>query len=89
MLPRAEAAPALPGRIDGLDGARTWCGHGVFNHNLVKIAALTDPRQPVRPMVRLGVAWPIRFCMTLACSPVLTMNEATACRVAPQPLGST
>ena len=29
-------------RIDGLDGARTWCGHGVFNHNLVKIAALTD-----------------------------------------------
>jgi IS5 family transposase len=28
-------------RIDGLQGARTWCGHGVFNHNLVKIAALT------------------------------------------------
>jgi IS5 family transposase len=27
-------------QIDGLDGARTWCGHGVFNHNLVKIAAL-------------------------------------------------
>jgi IS5 family transposase len=31
-------------RIDGLAGARTWCGHGVFNHNLVKIAALTSPR---------------------------------------------
>jgi transposase, IS5 family len=30
-------------RIDSLDGARTWCGHGVFNHNLVKIAALTNP----------------------------------------------
>jgi IS5 family transposase len=29
-------------RIDGLDGARTWCGHGVFNHNLIKIAALID-----------------------------------------------
>ncbi len=29
-------------RIDGLTGARTWCGHGVFNHNLVKIAALTS-----------------------------------------------
>jgi IS5 family transposase len=29
-------------RIDGIDGARTWCGHGVFNHNLVKIAALMD-----------------------------------------------
>jgi hypothetical protein len=21
---------------------RTWCGHGVFTHNLVKIAALTN-----------------------------------------------
>jgi IS5 family transposase len=21
-----------------MDGARTWCGHGVFAHNLVKIA---------------------------------------------------
>jgi len=28
--------------IDGLEGARTWCGHGVFNHNLVKIAALVE-----------------------------------------------
>jgi transposase, IS5 family len=28
-------------RQDGIDGARTWCGHGVFAHNLVKIAALT------------------------------------------------
>jgi len=27
-------------RIDGIEGARTWCGHGVFNHNLVKIAVL-------------------------------------------------
>lgn len=27
-------------RIDGLQGARTGCGHGVFNHNLVKIAGL-------------------------------------------------
>lgn len=29
-------------RIDGLNGTRTWCGHGVFNHNLVKIAALLN-----------------------------------------------
>jgi transposase, IS5 family len=28
-------------RMDGIDGARTWCGHGIFNHNLVKIAGLT------------------------------------------------
>jgi IS5 family transposase len=28
--------------IDGIDGARIWCGHGVFNHNLVKIAGLVD-----------------------------------------------
>jgi IS5 family transposase len=27
-------------RIDGIEGARTWCGHGVFAHNLVKISAL-------------------------------------------------
>ena len=27
-------------RMDGIEGARTWCGHSVFNHNLVKIAAL-------------------------------------------------
>jgi IS5 family transposase len=27
---------------DGLDGARTWTGHGIFAHNLTKIAALTQ-----------------------------------------------
>jgi transposase, IS5 family len=27
-------------RLDGLDGARTWCGHGVFAHNLTKISTL-------------------------------------------------
>jgi transposase, IS5 family len=31
-------------QIDGLGGARIWCGHGVFNHNLVKIAALIDAK---------------------------------------------
>jgi IS5 family transposase len=29
-------------RIDGLHGARTWCGHGVFSHNLVKVAGLLE-----------------------------------------------
>ena len=29
-------------RIDGLHGARTWCGHGIFAHNLVKISALVE-----------------------------------------------
>jgi len=28
-------------RIDTLEGARTWTGHGILAHNLVKIAALT------------------------------------------------
>jgi transposase, IS5 family len=28
-------------RQDGIAGARTWCGHGIFAHNLVKIAGLT------------------------------------------------
>ena len=27
--------------LTGIQGARTWCGHGVFAHNLVKIGALT------------------------------------------------
>jgi transposase, IS5 family len=31
-------------QIDGLGGARVWCGHGVFNHNLVKIATLIDAK---------------------------------------------
>jgi IS5 family transposase len=29
-------------RIDGLTGARTWCGHGIFAHNLVKISGLIN-----------------------------------------------
>lgn len=29
-------------RYTGIDGARPWCGHGIFNHNLIKIAALID-----------------------------------------------
>ena len=29
-------------RLDGIDGARTWCGHSVFNHNLVKISGLIE-----------------------------------------------
>ncbi len=29
-------------RIDGLHGARTWCGHGIFAHNLTKIAGLIE-----------------------------------------------
>jgi len=29
-------------RIDGLTGARTWCGHGIFAHNLTKIAGLIE-----------------------------------------------
>jgi IS5 family transposase len=35
--------------MDGIDGARIWCGHGVLAHNLVKISALlaaTQQRQP-------------------------------------------
>jgi IS5 family transposase len=28
--------------LTGIDGARIWCGHGVFAHNLVKIGALNQ-----------------------------------------------
>ena len=51
---RSNGAPDREGRINhikrsygwnrteltGINGARTWCGHGVFAHNLVKIGAL-------------------------------------------------
>jgi len=29
-------------RFDGIEGARTWCGHSVFTHNLVKISSLIE-----------------------------------------------
>jgi len=29
-------------RLDGRNGAAIWCGHGVFTHNLVKIATLAS-----------------------------------------------
>ena len=36
--------------LTGIHGARTWCGHGVFAHNLVKISALSaGPGMTIRP----------------------------------------
>jgi IS5 family transposase len=31
--------------LDGIDGARTWCGWGIFAHNATKIALLSDARE--------------------------------------------
>jgi transposase, IS5 family len=31
--------------IDGIDGARTWCGWGILAHNATKIAALIDEHE--------------------------------------------
>ena len=31
--------------MDGIAGARIWCGHGVFAHNLVKISRLIQAKQ--------------------------------------------
>jgi transposase, IS5 family len=31
--------------MDGINGARIWCGHGVFAHNLVKISGLIQAKQ--------------------------------------------
>jgi transposase, IS5 family len=31
-------------RMDGLHGARIWCRHGVFAHNLVKIGGLLEAK---------------------------------------------
>ena len=36
-------------RFDGLDGARTWCGHAVFHHNLVKISRLITTIDNTQP----------------------------------------
>jgi hypothetical protein len=30
-------------RLDGINGARTWCGHSIFIDNLVTISSLTEP----------------------------------------------
>lgn len=35
--------------IDGIDGARTWCGWGVLAHNATKIAFLIDEREKKVP----------------------------------------
>jgi transposase, IS5 family len=32
-------------RMDGIDGARIWCGHGVLAHNLIKISGLLEAKQ--------------------------------------------
>jgi IS5 family transposase len=32
-------------RMDGIGGARIWCGHGVLAHNLVKISGLIEAKQ--------------------------------------------
>jgi transposase, IS5 family len=34
--------------MDGIDGARIWCGHGVLAHNLVKVSALVTAKQQRR-----------------------------------------
>jgi IS5 family transposase len=31
--------------MDGIDGARIWCGHGVLAHNLIKISGLLQAKQ--------------------------------------------
>jgi len=32
--------------MDGIDGARIWCGYGVVAHNLVKVSGLLKAKQP-------------------------------------------
>jgi IS5 family transposase len=34
--------------LDGIDGARTWCGWGVLAHNATKVATLVDARERER-----------------------------------------
>ncbi|MDT5139170.1 MAG: transposase, family, partial [Mycobacterium sp.] len=39
--------------LTGINGARTWCGHGVFAHNLVKIGSLAPykPTSTTKPRI--------------------------------------
>jgi len=39
--PSNDSTDGTEPRLDDLDGARIWAGHGVLAHNLVKIAALS------------------------------------------------
>jgi hypothetical protein len=32
--------------MDGIVGARIWCGHGILAHNLVKISGLIEASRP-------------------------------------------
>jgi len=32
-------------RMDGIQGARIWCGYGVFAHNLVKVSGMLEAKQ--------------------------------------------
>jgi hypothetical protein len=50
----ASRTSRLPGvgtarDIDGIDGARTWCGWGILAHNATKIALLINERETKRP----------------------------------------
>jgi transposase, IS5 family len=45
QLPQAPLRLGPRARMDGIDGARIYCGHGVFAHNLVKIGGLLEARQ--------------------------------------------
>ena len=35
--------------MDGLDGAQTWCGYGIFAHNSIKISGLLAAHKPNDP----------------------------------------
>ena len=38
--------------LDGIDGARTWCGWGVLAHNATKIAVLIEEQEATHPSPR-------------------------------------
>jgi IS5 family transposase len=47
-------------RMDGIDGARTWCGWGVLAHNATKIAALVEEREQTRRTAQPKARGPCR-----------------------------
>jgi transposase, IS5 family len=42
--------------LDGIDGARTWCGWGVLAHNTTKVAVLIEERETKSRSIPIGLS---------------------------------
>ena len=68
--------------LDGIDGARTWCGWGVLAHNTTKIAVLIEEREAKNALDRFATNAPAHSHRTTM-PPSTTTEEL--CRLIPSP----